>query len=652
MPTLGNVGASALVKSAASIASQLQDYQDKLMALSWNSSAQTDADFQEYKTYLTNRIDKLRSAGSLSTSSKALTLTTTLQSANRSYVSNSIQRASMAILDGSGTPVDKQNQIVEFYKQALSNGDESLAQNLLSQYYSLDQQIQYNAQVAAESGATLYKANAKAQAAGYADAASMIQDQLASLSAEYKGSGQATLTKAFKDFSKENASIFKALGIQLPEGSAVTNGAVIAGAIQAIAKANYLAADAVANTDASAYNNYISEGDSYIVNGTGTVSALGHSFTLDEAQAYANNPKMFVQKTTGQGVVGQNKDGSPKYGTTYGLEKAAILGYQYSPQGDIVPIYADSAENPLDKNGREDIQKDLEKAGFSVKIADDGTIYASQSSDGRNGFFSNAISQYGIDKNQQFIVNKTSSGYQFAPIDSANGNQLLLTVAKDTGGRYGVYNSSFDPLSQRAKNTLLGRFDNFDLINNTLSANDPGGLSAVLKRSFSNFGSQPQGFTENNIIPQIADQFFGGNKQAAAEAVYKYRKPLEQALASPKAPTSQVLKTGNILGVDNKKSIASNTTSILGVPTIGPKPVTLDAALKQAFTGFAGRYQGYTESTILPSIAKQFFNGDIKKAADVVYPYRKNNGFEGLKQAPAPTQQPYKSPISTSILGF
>lgn len=143
---IGNTGASALLRSAASIASAQADYQDKMAALTWSNSAQTDSDWTTYSSYLKERIDHLQGTGSLSNASKALSLTSTVQSAQKSYISNSIQRQSIDILEGNGTLQDKANQIASFYEMAANNGDEGLAQNLRSQYDSVDQQIQYQAQ--------------------------------------------------------------------------------------------------------------------------------------------------------------------------------------------------------------------------------------------------------------------------------------------------------------------------------------------------------------------------------------------------------------------------------------------------------------------------------------------------------------------------
>lgn len=143
---IGNTGASALLRSASSIANAQADYQDKLAALQWSNSAHTDADWEQYSSYLNGRIDKLQGTGSLSNASKALSLTSTLQTAQKAFVSSTIQRSSIDILEGNGTLQDKANAVASFYQMATNNGDDGLAQSLREQFDSIDQQIQYQAQ--------------------------------------------------------------------------------------------------------------------------------------------------------------------------------------------------------------------------------------------------------------------------------------------------------------------------------------------------------------------------------------------------------------------------------------------------------------------------------------------------------------------------
>ena len=628
MPSLGNIGASALVKSAASIASQIADYQDKMAALQWNSSAQTDADYTEYSKYLTVRITKLENAGSLSTASKALTLTSTLQSANRSYVSNSIQRSSIAILDGSGTSIDKQNAIVGFYQQAVENGDSNLAQNLLQQYYSLNQQIQYEADVAARASADLAKVNSKAQRQGYSDAIAALDDKLAAIGADLKTGGQGVITQALKNFAKENKDLFKQLGVVLPEGAAANNGSIIAGVLDAKARLHGLAADVVMGTDPAAFATE-SRAVENILNNVSGVNVGGAKFTLEDAQFYAENPDAYYQKTTGVDIQGR---------PTYALAQAAVVDYRYDAQGRVIPVYSESGEGNLadDEEGRKQAKKDLEAAGFSVEIGSNGEIQVTQSTDGKNAFFNKVLDQNGVAKNTQFVVTKTSTGYQFAPVINSSGTSRLFTLAKDDSGKFGLYSRDFDAATGTQRYSLLSKFDNYDTVRNTIATGDTGSsVAGALQSAFANYSTMPQGYTESTIIPDIANKYFNGDKAAAAQAVYNFRKPLEYAQNNPGAPSVGGIAPKPTAG-QPIAPIPQATKQILSTPkinvgnTVQPQINTainsgLDKALKQSFSGFSVRPSGYTENVILKQIAGQFFNGDIKAASDPVYKYRKTN---------------------------
>lgn len=142
----GNAGASALVKSAASLASAQNDYEDKVMALQWSQSSKTQDDWDRYAGYLDGRISSMSGSGTLTGASKALTLTSTQDTASKAFVSSEIQRQSIGIMEGNATLQDKANAVASFYEMAANSGDDNLAQSLRSQYDSIDQQIQYQAQ--------------------------------------------------------------------------------------------------------------------------------------------------------------------------------------------------------------------------------------------------------------------------------------------------------------------------------------------------------------------------------------------------------------------------------------------------------------------------------------------------------------------------
>lgn len=142
-------GTTGLLKSAASAKKKIQAQQDALVAFDWENSAQTYEDFQEYSKYLQDRADATTDA------SQALTINKTITSARKSYVSNELQRQSMAVAEGRATTTDKLNSVYNFYQQAVDNGDMNLAQNLASQYDSLTVQIQNEALAAQNAASTL-----------------------------------------------------------------------------------------------------------------------------------------------------------------------------------------------------------------------------------------------------------------------------------------------------------------------------------------------------------------------------------------------------------------------------------------------------------------------------------------------------------------
>lgn len=140
---------SSLLKSAASIKKKVQSQQDALVAFDWQNSAQTYEDFVNYAKYLSDR------QNATSDPSQALSLAKTITTARRSYVSNELQRQTMAVMEGKATTTDKLNTVYGFYQQAIDNGDYSLAQNLASQYDSLTIKLQNEAQAAQSAAATL-----------------------------------------------------------------------------------------------------------------------------------------------------------------------------------------------------------------------------------------------------------------------------------------------------------------------------------------------------------------------------------------------------------------------------------------------------------------------------------------------------------------
>lgn len=135
---LGNTSVSSLLSSAKSAYSAQQSYNDQLAAYDYELSAKTPDDYQKYANYLEGRVKTLGSTDP----AKALTLTRTQTSANRTFNSAEISRASLAVKYGDLSNTDKYNKMVGLLQNAINNGDDSLAQSLESQLGSLSVTIQ------------------------------------------------------------------------------------------------------------------------------------------------------------------------------------------------------------------------------------------------------------------------------------------------------------------------------------------------------------------------------------------------------------------------------------------------------------------------------------------------------------------------------
>lgn len=627
MPSLGNVGASALVKSAASIQSQVADYEDKVRALEWNASAQTDADYQAYSKYLNTRIKNLSGTGTLSNASKALTLTSTAQSVYRSYVSNSLQRVTQDILNGNLTATDKQTRIVDLYKRAIANGDYNLAQDLYSQYQTLNQQIQYDQVQAGIAATALEKTNATAIEKGYTDAASLIQRELSTLSEGFKEAGQAPLTGELSIASKKiidtiktlNKSLPKEQQIIIPKGSQLNNGSLIEGAIRTIGTLYGMASDVAAATpDQSDKAQSLNDRAYGYLSGMTSIQAMGTSFTLQEAIEYAKNPDSMMTVDTKEGAK---------------LVPRAVNNISFDAQGNVIKNYSTDVgvssnasitnisltnSNPLGqiegKKVRDDTQKQLEAMGFSVDInAETGEITVMPSNQAKNSMFNDAVKQYGLSNTESYKVLQTPNGFTFmrrndTPITTKTGSSVILQLERDVNGVYGLYGTTIGKLGSPLK-SLLGSQPNFI----------PTPMTAQGQPFNQSAGYNPYGF--GVISPPINKAI--ADKNAA--------KSFAAATAAPKVATGSsknILAAKPVLGVPN--SIPSIPNTFTSAPSTNLKTLPkYSTALNNALAGYFNNYSKqpafYTENTVLKAIANQFYNGDVSKASAPVYQYRKLN---------------------------
>ena len=454
MAGLGNTSPSNLVKSAAGIHSQIESYNDSVAAAQWSASAKTDADYQTYSNYLSTKLDTVSKNPGIANASRAVALGNTLRGVRTTYVGNQLSRVTDQILQGNATPVDKQNLIREYYNQAVNIGDESLAQSLMFKFNSLDQQIQYNEQVAANAAETLQKANFAAQTAGYENAISALKSSLDDFSHGFSQVGQSAVTGQLQKSSDTIKTILKANGITLPEGSNLNNGSIISAAIQGIGQLTAAEADYALSqpNGTDTYNKKASEAQD-IFNGQTKFTVGNTSFDINTAQLYANNTQAVRQVRSGEDMAGN---------PTYDLKVNPVIGYSYDKQGNLQPIFNSgpnvtnaegttlvdktlSESDPNGANNRKKTEEDLKSMGFTSNIdAKTGKIIILGSDDQNNKFFQDAIKQYGFDPSVGIEAIKTDSGYQLEPITDNQGIQRLLSINKDASGA-GIYSSMYNP---------------------------------------------------------------------------------------------------------------------------------------------------------------------------------------------------------------
>ena len=123
---------SSLLKSAESARKKKLAYEDDVAAFIWQNSAKTIDDWNGYNTYLSNR------QSTAPTGSDQLSYAKKLKSAEDSYVSAEIERATIDVLDGTGTTMDKYNRVTQLYTRAVERGNFDLAQNLYTQAKRLE----------------------------------------------------------------------------------------------------------------------------------------------------------------------------------------------------------------------------------------------------------------------------------------------------------------------------------------------------------------------------------------------------------------------------------------------------------------------------------------------------------------------------------
>lgn len=213
MAKFGNSGVSSLISAANAAASRAATYNDQAAAFQFDMSAKTQDDYATYKKYLDGRVAATQNVDP----TKALSLTRTGVTANRSFNSAEINRATTSVKFGNESSRDKYSTLSNLQQQATANGDDNLAQSLWGQMASLSVQIQ-NEDTAAANAATA--AGNKADAAskkGYTDAIAKQETGIKQLNAA-KLSGEITPT----EYNNQMAQFYQGNG-QTPGILALTS---------------------------------------------------------------------------------------------------------------------------------------------------------------------------------------------------------------------------------------------------------------------------------------------------------------------------------------------------------------------------------------------------------------------------------------------
>lgn len=212
---VGSASASSLVKSASTLQTELAAYQDTAAKITYANSAKTDADLQQYIQYLQSRVSSLSGMGRVTDATKALTMQQEITSAIHSNISATIQRENIQVMAGNAKLQDKYNVIVGQYQRAVSIGDDALAQSLMSQAYSVNQTIQYQAQQSATASADLAK---KLAAANYANTENYVIGMKQAMETIGKAISTNGVEKSNQVIDAAISELQKA-GVQIPKGA-------------------------------------------------------------------------------------------------------------------------------------------------------------------------------------------------------------------------------------------------------------------------------------------------------------------------------------------------------------------------------------------------------------------------------------------------
>ncbi len=140
---------SSLLKSAESTRKKIRAQQNAEAAYEWQQSAKTYQDFVDYSKFLEGQAEDAADP------SEQLTYRKSVNSARSGYISNEIQRQTIAVMEGRATNLEKYGVMADLARQAYENGNYDLGQSLVSQLDSLSIRIQNEQEAAQRASQTM-----------------------------------------------------------------------------------------------------------------------------------------------------------------------------------------------------------------------------------------------------------------------------------------------------------------------------------------------------------------------------------------------------------------------------------------------------------------------------------------------------------------
>lgn len=420
VPKLGDISASSLVKSAATLTNELNTYQDTIEKINFETNP-TDENFNNYVSYLQGRINTLRTAGTITDLTKAANLTQTINSAYKTNTSFNIDTISTQMLAGDASDSTKLDFLANNVLQnPIVQGDPAMYAKYMQQAYGLQQSIQYQTQQQQTAAEVTAQANLTAQERGFTSAEDALKSNWTQLDDAYKNGDMAAVNKAFKSSMAIMAPIYKASGVTIPKNFSGDLQTAHVGDLLGLASFYEHAAQA-AGPDNPDYQSYVTKAQNVI---------QGSELKVALTEALA--PKdLYSPSTNAMGQVSQVQN----LITGYNRVAVTIPGLQ--PVTMNIPTTNGLAEDSLKElgtGGIKSLESKLNGLGLNILSSKGGYLRVNVSN--------NASKWLGNNKDligQDLTVIPTRDGLQFE-----DDNNDLFGVSFDSRGLAGLYKAGLN----------------------------------------------------------------------------------------------------------------------------------------------------------------------------------------------------------------